>query len=447
MLFCKYILKDRILKIERINKSFKETNTDIEVEIQKVLSNIYDIRLALEECVFASENSFIYSSLLYNITVINKELISLNNSNGKRLKEILNYILDLYKDFDYQKEDSLTMDYYNLISKNYELLNSTLTPIKKHIEKNNRPLNLLETDCLKGYSFTYLKNNNLSCYGTEETDYISIAKKDAVKVVKGKLKGSRISNNAFDYLIAKCPISCTLKENMSFSIINKCEKEYLMNVNKYLRPGGIILIAIPYFRLYKDIAELIAKNYNNIHVYIAEKDLWETKRFVYIYAQKNYSKSFDNIGYEKIRKAFNPDNLEEFDYNLTLDYILPSKTKEIDLFKGSVLDMEELYYLVDNSDALEEVFEMQHVEKIGESSTKPLLPFNIGQIGLVLTSGCLDGIIDEGNGHYHLVKGQVSKKSDIETNVSDKTIEETEIISNRVEINILLPNGEFKTLT
>ena len=109
--------------------------------------------------------------------------------------------------------------------------------------------------------------------------------------------------------------------------------------------------------------------------------------------------------------------------------------------------MEELYDIVETSGVLDEFFETQKVEKIGESTTKPLLPFNIGQLGLVLTSGCLDGIIDEGDGHYHLVKGKVSKKSETTREVSDGVLEESETISNRVEINVLLPNGEYKILT
>ena len=55
--------------------------------------------------------------------------------------------------------------------------------------------------------------------------------------------------------------------------------------------------------------------------------------------------------------------------------------------------------------------------------------------------------MDEGNGHYRLVKGKVSKKSEVEGSVSDGVLEESETISNRVEINVMLPNGEFKTLT
>lgn len=443
MLFCKYILKDRVLKLEKLNKSFKENQEDVEIEIQRTFANIYDIRLAMEECINASSRPRLYTLMMNSIKAYNKELIEIKTA--PELKAIINNIIDLFSDFDYQEEDTTTYSYDSL--SNIRTLDTwPLDPIKEHISKMNREVTLFESDCSTGDCFNFLQSPNLLAYGTEKSNDISIAKEYATKVVKGELKGSRISNDAFDYLIAKCSIKPTLKQNMRVNSVFRYEKDYIFNINRYLRPGGILLIAIPYYRMYKDTAEMIAKNYNNVKVFKSTGAYWQEKKYIYIYGQKNTTKGFDNKAYEDLRKAYNPDLLEDFDENLVLDYVLPPKHIPIETFRGSVLDMEELHYLVQNSGAVDEMFKNQNVEKIGESSTRPLLPFNIGQIGLVLTSGCLDGIIDEGEGHYHLVKGQVSKKTDLESNISNGVIDETEIISNRVEINILLPNGEFKTL-
>lgn len=443
MLFCKYILKDRVLKLEKLNKSFKENQEDVEIEIQRTFANIYDIRLAMEECINASSRPRLYTLMMNSIKAYNKELIEIKTA--PELKAIINNIIDLFSDFDYQEEDTTTYSYDSL--SNIRTLDTwPLDPIKEHISKMNREVTLFESDCSTGDCFNFLQSHNLLAYGTEKSNDISVAKEYATKVVKGELKGSRISNDAFDYLIAKCSIKPTLKQNMRVNSVFRYEKDYIFNINRYLRPGGILLIAIPYYRMYKDTAEMIAKNYHNVKVFKSTGAYWQEKKYIYIYGQKNTTKGFDNKAYEDLRKAYNPDLLEDFDENLVLDYVLPPKHIPIETFRGSVLDMEELHYLVQNSGAVDEMFKNQNVEKIGESSTRPLLPFNIGQIGLVLTSGCLDGIIDEGEGHYHLVKGQVSKKTDLESNISNGVIDETEIISNRVEINILLPNGEFKTL-
>ena len=71
----------------------------------------------------------------------------------------------------------------------------------------------------------------------------------------------------------------------------------------------------------------------------------------------------------------------------------------------------------------------------------------IGLLGLVLTSGCLDGIVEEKDGNCHLIKGRVSKQViQTETNIRQGLNEVTETTVNKVEINVLLPNGEFKTL-
>lgn len=443
MLFCKYILKDRVLKLEKLNKQIKPEQEDVEIEIQRTFANLYDIRLGLEECICASQKPRLYIFMLNSLKELNRQLIEIRTA--PELKEIIHGILDLFVDFEYQEVDSLNYSYQSL--SNIKTLDTwPLDPLKEHINKNNREVTLFESDCGSGDCFNFLRSPNLLSYGTEKSSDISIAKEFATKVVRGELKGSRIANDAFDYMIAKCSIAFTLADNMRINSVAKQEKDYLMNVNKYLRPGGVILIAIPYYRMYKDMAEMIAKNYHGVKVYKSTGAYWQEKKYIYIYAQKNTVKGFDNEAYEALRKAYNPELLEEFNENIVLNYNLPAKTKTIETFRGSVLDMEELHYLVNNSGALDEMINNQHVEKIGESSTRPLLPFNIGQIGLVLTSGCLDGIIDEGDGHYHLVKGQVSKKSDVESSVSDGIIDETEIISNRVEINILLPNGEFKTL-
>jgi hypothetical protein len=74
----------------------------------------------------------------------------------------------------------------------------------------------------------------------------------------------------------------------------------------------------------------------------------------------------------------------------------------------------------------------------------PLLPFNMGQVGLVLTSGCLDGVIEEMEGINHVIKGMTTKV--VSTNredVDDNTIKCTETINNQVKINIFTADGKY----
>ena len=49
--------------------------------------------------------------------------------------------------------------------------------------------------------------------------------------------------------------------------------------------------------------------------------------------------------------------------------------------------------------------------KTEEEVRHPLLPFSPGQLGLVLVSGRIDGIVDEGNGAYHVIKGSTRPRT------------------------------------
>ena len=86
-----------------------------------------------------------------------------------------------------------------------------------------------------------------------------------------------------------------------------------------------------------------------------------------------------------------------------------------------------------------------------EKDKSPLLPFNIGQIGLILSSGSLDGVVEEGHGVCHVIKGMTIKETD--TN-NEQIVENgrvvtqvTETVRNKVQITALGADGTFYDLT
>lgn len=449
MLFAKYLMKDRVLRLENINKAIKQEQGEITTEKSRFFANLCDIRLALEECVAAHYWPEEYRTMLDEVSDAMSRVKEIEEASILKLE--IEGIIRLFDSFNYNehKKDDLRQAYLNLeniITVNEEAIN----PIKNLLGNYTRTLTVLEPNCGSGATFEYINSycSNVLTYGTEKTNQITVARQSATKVGKGDFKGSKIKNDAFDVAIAKCCIHSDMDKNLKFGSVGKIEKDFIMSMHRYLRPSGVVLFVIPFYRMHKDICEHIAKYYDGVKVYRTVGQNWNEKHCLYIYGQKSRDRVMNEDTYNTLRKCYNPENIEPFDpYNMSLDYRLPSSHIAIDLFKGSQIDMEELHEIVNTSGALEAFFESQKIEKIGQTSTRPLLPFNIGQLGLVLTSGCLDGIIDEGDGNYHLVKGKVSKRSDTESNIDDTTINESETISNRVEINILLPTGEFKTLT
>jgi hypothetical protein len=434
-----YIIKDRKTKLSNMIRNIKDEQEDLNIEKGKINGFIYDIKLAINEFFYRSSLPDLnnYINHLSNFLEETSE-----SKTGLELKEVITKYYNLLNEIDYNQMPGV---YYNTYS---EINDRIMTSISNYIINNNRPFNVFDSKCGYGNLLKNIKEIKTQAilYGLEENNRkAEKAKEVADRIIKGVVKGSRISNDVFDMVICTPEIFPYLEDNMSVGTISKQERNYIVSNLKYLRNDGIFFVALPFYRLHKDICTLLARQLKNVSI-IKGLDEDKTKGIVYIIGQKDGSKILDEEIYELLRKGYNYDNVSYIGTADINNFILPNKIKTIDLFKGSLIDTDELLNIVKTSGCKDSFFEKQNVRKINENIIQPLLPFNVGQIGLVLTSGCLDGLIDEGDGNFHLVKGRVSKKSNKERSYESGEVQEVETITNKVEINVILPSGEFKTL-
>lgn len=447
MEYCVYVEKNNIETIRKIYGKIKDKveykNDDS--EIKRINSCLLDLDMALSEKNFLLNE--VYSIVSTKKTI--KEILNKLKKEkylGKEVKDILLPLTEIY-----QSDDYLDCSYHDINRKSESYYKY---PDEIFIEKNtidyilnnkihlpDRDINLFQPNCNSGVDFTSIKNSNknIKIYGITETDgNFREAKEFADKMAKGTLIGSKISNNAFDILYIKP----NFKEQLSISsiVVDRPEKEIVTATSKYIREGGIFLYIIPEFRLYSDLCYQISKYYNNINIVkMPEQDYFYGKRLLVIGTRKKEN-SFDAKTYSYLRNMTMKKDLKDLD-----EYKVPNIMKEIAIFRGSRLDAEELNDLIKDSNLINDYIKKQNSEQ-NIKNKRPLQNFNLGQIGLVLTSGCLDGIIDEGNGFYHLIKGRVTKTTCFNSEEKDDTRTVNTTISNRVEINILTPDGEFKTL-
>lgn len=83
-----------------------------------------------------------------------------------------------------------------------------------------------------------------------------------------------------------------------------------------------------------------------------------------------------------------------------------------------------------------------------ENAAHPLIPFSPGQLGLVLVSGYVDGIVDEGDGNYHVIKGFCYKDPvDNDTVDEDGTTIRNLTYFNRTAVRAFLGDGTFVSLS
>ena len=68
---------------------------------------------------------------------------------------------------------------------------------------------------------------------------------------------------------------------------------------------------------------------------------------------------------------------------------------------------------------------------------RPLLPLNVGQIGLIAGSGMINGLAECDT--PHIIKGRIVKQ--VQRSVDDDTATLTETRTNKMIFNILTPDG------
>lgn len=137
-----------------------------------------------------------------------------------------------------------------------------------------------------------------------------------------------------------------------------------------------------------------------------------------------------------------PDNIQPLSEIPEQIYSLPAAAKPVELFKGAVFNVAELAVQLKNSKSINLLFED---ETIDNRERRPLLPFNLSQIGLVGASGLMNGLVKCDT--PHVIKGRIvkEKKTKIGTENEQGMTEIREITSNKLIFNILTPAG-FQSL-
>lgn len=383
--------------------------------------------------------SLLRAKVLYGLSEINNLK---DNEQAKELIELYRTFLD--ENFEHIPNSEFISSASRLTVNRFdqceELTPRDCTTIMNAINMN-REFNVFSTRARCGDTMSNIKDlssNKAHTYALEaDEELLPVLKTKCDRTIKGVLTGSRISNDVFDimYLVPKISWEYSFTELGGLS--EKIEKTMLRNHIKHLRTNGIFIYCIPYFRLTKDIVFLASKLLDNVEV-IRRHD--SPLKQIIIIGTKKITKEPK----EDVYKYLNDLKYENIDYVLNKKYNLAAGgIKQPEFFRGSALDQDEIQNLINNSGLMESFFKKQEVDN-NKQSARPLMPFNMGQIGLVLTSGCLDGTVEEYEGQYHTIKGMVTKIRH-NTTSNDTSNEEVNIetISNKVQINIVTPDGQF----
>ena len=264
------------------------------------------------------------------------------------------------------------------------------------------------------------------------------------RVAIGDFDSYRIQRKVFDIIVHRFTHDMVYHdENRTTEIVKRSRIEQEINRMKgYLVDNGVLLLTIPTFLLRSKELLAIASNFEYLWNIELPTDMpvhytLVALRYHYAQNQKKKDATFQTL------KNMHP--VKEMTAELAESTIslLPKATKEVRLMEGAYPDTDFLQIVLDES-PIRSLPKQREEEPI-----RPLLPLKKGQIGQILASGRLDGVIEEPDGQKHVIRGRVYKgiRNHTKTNYDneDDASEETiSIINNMIEINLVAGDGTYK---
>lgn len=459
MLLPRYIVLENRTKLNSALANLRKSHDLIDFR-RRALTYIADIRTGLKELSETISSSYdqlylMASNLKSTVEAIEEEtpVVDILTATQEFLNNCTNFMEEHQDDFSslknniyrYARDDGYT-----------EIPEHIVMKIGSMIQETHRTVNAFDVSVFNCNTLRYLKNHytNKKMSDTLITHSISTGeglnnqiRENCDKAAFGLGNGVKITNNAFDILFIRPKLMWELNNlTARISLTDRKEKKSINYNLKYVRPDGIIVLALPYYRLYNDMKVLISKNMKDVIIF---KDINDTSAVprIYIIGRKKTGFDIDTITYETLKETINSFDIPTF-AEMNGSFELPNDEIEIESFRGSLVTDEDVEAVFRNTVLFSNMIEKELDQTNHDLEKRPLLPFNIGQIGLVLTSGCLDGVVQENDGTCHIIKGRVKKQisRDTEIDEHDSTATVTETISNKVEISVMLANGMYKIL-
>ncbi len=458
-------------QINNVDKEIaREANLEIQISadsLKKIKNDFYNVTLemmnAIEEILQTFEDNYVTVPTMEACRSI-KNFIKvshrgLRGADLSLMREYMNNILEVFisapdNTFSLSNENFVRRDFRSRVnlSSQRDLNQETYINMFESVIAN-RPINLVDAAARNAANYITLKETltedkviNSYALNLMERQQLSYKEAGFDRIALGKMKGGTFSNEVFDVMLMSPSISIM---KIGERIIEKNERDMIRDTAKLVRPGGVVLLTLPKFRFYKDVCVQIERYYKNLQIRRStEYDVSHMLYIVGVKKTKEEQKEVDEEQYRNLRSIVSNNDIFSIDQEPFAPVHLPDAALEIAQFKGSVLNKDEVESIFRKSSCMNQFFRSQEYAHANKQTKEPLLPFTTGQLGLVLTSGSLDGVIDEGNGHYHVVKGRVVKDKQVEStnNTEEQEVTYTETIANRVEISIITADGTIKRL-
>ena len=312
--------------------------------------------------------------------------------------------------------------------------------------------NLFDPCCGCGLALRAMaQGNNCYTYGVElDEARAEEAQTRLHRVGFGSYFHSQISHEAFHAMLLNPPYLNVITPGGGYA---RSEKRFLVDSICHLMIGGLLVYIIPYYRLTSDMCHILCDNFTDISVWRFSDDefaKWKQIAVMGLRKKRDRWAVSDESSQEAAELAARMDDVSAIPLLETIPdgrYPLPDATKKVDLFKGAKFNVNELADQLKKSRSFTKLFESKKLDTLEK---RPLLPLNLGQIGLVGGSGLMNGFVE--CDIPHIIKGRIVKEKKTKTeetdhdrygNVTRSTV--TETVTNKMIFNVLTAAG-FQSL-
>ena len=319
---------------------------------------------------------------------------------------------------------------------------SVVERVRSFLKFPDTNVNILDPCCGEGSALKNLVNGEkATTFGIELDGHrAEQAKGNLDRVLKCSYEDARISNRCFSGLFLNPPYDWELTSSQE-DINSRKEKIFLTGTLQYLQPDGVLVYIIPQKRARGDIARILSYRFEDLQSYRFPDGEYEKFNQIVMFGKRKKSNRLDESAYEKL-SLIPIEALPEIPLLDEPVYELPPSS-DVRMFRSTQIDEAELERYLESSILWEKLGEYGRNNHNGTG--RPPLPLHTGHLGLLLASGCLDGVVGEGKDR-HVVRGKVEKTTYTEQEYEGNVLVERQTESYRVSIKILKRNGDIMTL-
>ena len=307
--------------------------------------------------------------------------------------------------------------------------------------------NLLDPCCGCGTALRLLATgNNCITYGAElDESRAGEAQARLHRIAVGSFFFSRISHEAFHVLFLNPPYLSVIGEGGARA---RHEKRFLVESLEKLVKDGLLVYIIPYYRLTSDIARILCDNFRDLSVYKFVGKEFDRFRQAVIFGIRKERENGSAEVPALMAACADSGRIPPLDELPEGRYPLPPQPLSVPVFKGTVFNQLELARQLAASPSIAKRLERNPLDS---RQRRPLLPLNVGQVGLIGGSGLINGLVPCDS--PHIVKGRITKETVVTVNAVQKddygnllSQEQTETVTNKLTFHLLTAAG-FRSLT